>query len=152
MKSVAVVIAAFWLCIDCNASAADILAKCRPIEAPIRAASTEHRVPYLLMVSLAFAESSCNTNATHAKTGAVGVFQVMTTGAGIGYSTEALKDPWLNSQLAASHLAKWKRRCGTWRGAVEVFGGRQTCKARSEQGAKIIRVWRQLQKESERVS
>jgi hypothetical protein len=153
MRAIAIAFAALWMCVDCGrASAAGIMAKCRPLAEPIHLAAEENGVPYLLMVSLAFAESSCNTNATHARTKASGVFQVLATGAGIGYSTEDLKDAWLNARIAGEFLSRWRNRCGSWRGAVAIFNGSGKCSSRTRFSAKVIREWQKMEKESERVS
>lgn len=149
MQALVIIAAALWMTVDCNAHAGEILSKCRQLAEPIHLAATEHRVPVLLLISLGFAESTCNKNAVNESTGATGVFQLMTLGAGVGYSQEELKNPWLNSWLASAHLSRWFHRCGTWRGAVEVFGARKTCKVRSAQGAKIIMTWKRLEREAE---
>ena len=141
----------FALILACSArcaEAGEITSTCRTLAEPIHLAATEHLVPVLLLTALAFAESSCNPNAVHRRTGAVGLFQILPAGsASLGYTAEELKEPNLNSCLAATYLATWHRRCGSWRGAVEVYGGRQHCKVRSKQGAKIIAIWQRLERE-----
>lgn len=147
MRVASIVIAsALWMCIDCNADAHEATTACRPHAEAIQLAATEQRVPVLLLTALVFSESSCDATKVNRISGAIGLGQLLVTGAGAGYSPGELRGPWLNAWLSAAHLAKWRHRCGSWRGAVEVYGGRQTCKTRSSQGAKIVRLWKALER------
>jgi soluble lytic murein transglycosylase-like protein len=144
IRSPLVFLAAILLCsgeVRCE----EVTAVCRPLAEPIRLAATEHRVPVLLLTALVFAESSCDASAVNAK-GATGLGQILTTGAGEGYTQVELMDPWLNLQIASKHLAKWKHRCGTWLGAVTVYHGNARCSAKSGYARGVIRIWKRLER------
>lgn len=125
--------------------ATDAIKACAPFRDLIADAAEVASVPAALLTALVFAESSCDASKVNRK-GACGLGQVLLTGAGEGYTQAELLDPWINLQLASAHLAKWRKRCGAWRGAVEVYGGRANCKVRSNQGAKIVRLWMAIQR------
>jgi soluble lytic murein transglycosylase-like protein len=140
---------AAWMCVDCNAHAGEILAKCRSIAEPIVIIAVEEHVPVLLLTALLFSESSCDPNKINSISGAVGAGQVLPSGAGAGYTTKQLRDPWLNIILSAQHLSKWHRRCHSWLGAVTVYHGNERCSAKSSYAKGIIRMWKKLEHESE---
>jgi hypothetical protein len=149
MRSLAIAFASLWMCVDCNANAADIIAKCRPLEEPIVIIAVEERVPVLLLTALLFSESSCDPNKINPISGAVGAGQVLPSGAGVGYTTRQLRDSWTNITLASRHLAKWHRRCHSWLGAVTVYHGNHTCRTKSNYAKGVIRMWKRLERESE---
>ncbi len=149
MRLLAIALASLWLCVDCTRAegspATDAIKACAPFREMIQDAAEAASVPVALLTALVFAESSCDATKVNRK-GACGLGQVLLTGAGEGYTQAELLDPWTNLRLASSHLSKWKRRCGSWRGAVEVYGGRANCQIRSKQGAKIVEMWKSIQR------
>lgn len=99
--------------------------------------------PTGLLEALWFAESTCNPNATNRRTGARGQGQILPGGsAARGFPDEALWDVSLNAILSAEHLKRWRRRCGSWRGAVTVYHGNGRCSARSRWADLVIENWR----------
>jgi hypothetical protein len=151
MRALAIA-ASLWMCVDCNANAADILAKCRPLAEPIHLAATEHRVPVLLLTALVFAESSCDPTKVNPVSGAIGASQLLITGAGAGYTKVELLDPWRNTMIAAAYLATWKRKCGSWRGAVRVYNGLGKCRGPGKFADKVIAMWKRLERQSEPIT
>jgi hypothetical protein len=123
----------------------EVTAACRPLAEPIHLAATEHRVPVLLLTALVFAESSCDPTKVNPVSGAIGAGQLLITGAGAGYTKVELLDPWRNTMIAAAHLATWKKRCGSWRGAVRIYNGLGKCHGRSRFADKVIRMWKHLE-------
>ena len=122
---------------NCDASA------CPKYAAQIEMAAKAHGVPAGLLSSLCQHESSCRPWVRNKRTGAVGLCQILPGGsAAQGFPAEELWDVNLNLVLASEHLAKWRRRCGSWRGAVRIFGGRKTCKTPSEFSDRVIEHWR----------
>jgi hypothetical protein len=151
IRSPLLFIAAILLCsgeVRCE----EVTAACRPLAEPIHLAATEHRVPVLLLTALVFAESSCDPTKVNPVSGAIGAGQLLITGAGAGYAKVELLDPWRNTMIAAAYLTTWKKRCGSWRGAVAIFNGSGKCSSRTRFSAKVIREWQKMEKESERVS
>ena len=150
MRTLAIIAAcAAWMCVDCAAEASpatDAIKACAPFRDLIADVSEVVGVPSALLTALSFKESSCNPNAENGISGAIGIVQLLPGGAGDGYSREQLKDPVVSLTVGARYLAKWHRRCGTWRGAIEIYNGRQTCKIRSSFGQKVTRIWRSIEK------
>lgn len=135
---------------SCEARAASVAEVCAPHAGLIADAAESAGVPRALLVALIFCESSCRVDAVHTTTGAVGLGQILPGGsAAKDHTPGELADPWRNVLLAAQHLAHWRQRCGTWRGAVEVYNGRKNCRVRSRQGAKVVRVWMRMKREME---
>jgi len=148
MKTLAIIAAcAAWMCVDCAAEASpatDAIKACAPFREMIRDAAEVAAVPAALLTALSFKESSCNPNAVNGISGAIGIVQLLPGGAGDGYSREQLKDPVVSLTVGARYLAKWHRRCGTWRGAVSIYNGSGKCSARTEFSAKVIRLWKSV--------
>jgi soluble lytic murein transglycosylase-like protein len=144
MRTLAIAACALWMCVDCNAEASpstDVIKTCAPYRDLIADAAEVEKVPFALLTALVFAESSCVASKVNRK-GACGLGQVLLTGAGEGYTRDELLDPWTNLQVASAHLAKWKRRCGSWRGAVSIYNGSGRCSARTEFSAKVMYIWK----------
>lgn len=134
----------FRACTAHASPATDAIKACAPYRTEIADAAELAGVPVALLTALVFAESTCRADAVNKRTGAIGLTQLLSTGAGAGYTREELLDPFTNATVGAKHLKYWRRRCGDWRGAVEIFGARKNCKVRSEQGAKIVALWKAI--------
>ena len=150
MSAKAILFGSFLLAmVDCPAQA-QIPKACDKLSVEISDAAAGWRVPRLLLTAVAFSESTCDPSAVNETSDAIGAFQILPGGsAAQGHSAEALADPWLNTWLAAAHLAKWKKRCGTWLGAVTIFHGNERCRARSGYAASVIRLWKTWEKQEE---
>jgi hypothetical protein len=150
IRSPLLFIAAILLCsgeVRCE----EVTAACRPLAEPIHLAATEHRVPVLLLTALVFAESSCDASKVNAKTGAMSVGQILPGGsASRGHTAAELMDPVLSLNLAANHLATWRRRCGSWLGSITIFHGNKKCSANSSYARQVVRTWRQLESNANR--
>lgn len=135
--------------VDCPAQAATPATVCAPHRDVIRDAADVSGVPFALLMALVFAESTCRADAVNKRTGAIGLGQLLLTGAGAGYTANELRDPWLNALLSARYLAKWRKRCGSWRGAVAIYHGRGLCSAKSRHADRVIRIWKQIERMEE---
>jgi hypothetical protein len=151
IRSPIVFVAAILLCAG-EVRCEELPVACRPLAEPIHLAATEHRVPVLLLTALVFAESSCDPTKVNPVSGAIGAGQLLVTGAGAGYTKAQLENPWLNITLSARHLAKWKHRCGTWRGAARVYNGLGKCRGPGKFADKVIAMWKRLERESEPIT
>lgn len=153
MKTLSVAVILLGLHSVARAESASSIAKsCAPVRDVIDYTAKISGVPTGLLTALFFAESTCNPDAINERTGARGLGQVALIGAGSGYTSSDLTDKWINASIAAAHLAMWARRCKSWLGAVEIYNGRGSCKARSEFGAKVVRYWKMLEREMEKRS
>lgn len=146
-EMIVILACALWLSVDCTRAHA---APCDAHRDAIYLAAREHRVPVLLLHALAFAESSCRADNVNDRTQATGLLQLIPgKSAAPTYTQAQLRNPWLNAYLGAAHLRRWHNRCGTWRGALEVYNGRRNCRVRSSQGEKVIKLWNELERREE---
>lgn len=93
-------------------------------------AARRHLVRAEWLVANMAAESQCNPKAVNRRTGAVGLLQILPKGSAnpTHLSIEALKDPAINLDLGARHLASLFVLCGALGPATHVYHGHARCR------------------------
>jgi soluble lytic murein transglycosylase-like protein len=93
-------------------------------------AAARHELNPIWLVAQVVAESQCRPGVVNARTGAVGLMQIMPLGSANPrrLSAAALRNPATNIDLGAAHLARCLELCGSFGGAVAVYHGKSKCR------------------------
>lgn len=92
-------------------------------------AAALHSIPAIWLVAQVAAESQCRPGVVNARTGAVGLMQIMPMGSANPrrLSAAALRNPATSINLGAAHLARCLALCGSFGGAIHVYHGHKKC-------------------------
>ena len=95
----------------------------------VDAAALRHHVRPLRLALLMWSESHCREDAVNARTGTIGLTQILATGSAnpAHLEPDELSAPETNLDLGAAHLARLLRLCGSFGAALAVFHGRRFC-------------------------
>jgi len=95
----------------------------------VDAAALRHHVRPLRLALLIWSESNCREDAVNARTGAIGLTQILAAGSAnpAHLEPDELQAPETNLDLGAAHLARLLRLCGSFAAALGIYHGNRRC-------------------------
>jgi soluble lytic murein transglycosylase-like protein len=126
----------------------------RDLAPHVDASARRHLLHPVVLVSVIAAESTCQADAVNARTGAIGLGQIM-PGRSADRPGSNLRDPATNLNLTARHLAGLMVLCGSLGGAVHVYHGHKRCRGweRDRHAVKVVawvdRFWTEMRRRKE---